>query len=130
MNGQRRRRQPTGIGRRRFPRAALIAGYLFAVAARSPESFRSSPQLDVSQTAQSSLPDVGKSAELRDSDLALQAPEFHPIAPWFPRTDRLSLQPFRSSKTRSSPRWGAEELRRRQNDRSSAVRRHSSNTRP
>jgi hypothetical protein len=29
---------------------------------------------------------------LRDLDLALQVPEFHPIAPSFPRTDRLSLE--------------------------------------
>ena len=39
---------------------ALIARYPFAVAARSPSSFRSNPPLDVSRTfVHTSLPDVG-----------------------------------------------------------------------
>jgi hypothetical protein len=50
----------------------------FAVAALSPSSFRSNPPLDGSRLTHTatSLPKIGKCAELRDSDLAIQAPEF------------------------------------------------------
>src|SRR5438445_8516020 len=37
--------------------------------------------------------------------LLLEKKKFHPIAPSFPRTDRLSLQPFRSYNTSSPPSW-------------------------